>query len=89
MGQVGSGNTATEPAVANDEFAVSFTDGSPNGDHPMEVGNTTMSSDDVSHADEANQPSKKRSRLDNFHPGRGVVRRADVSIVSALKIWWF
>ncbi len=39
VGQVGSGNTATEPAVANDEFAVSFTDGSPNGDHPMEVEN--------------------------------------------------
>ena len=65
MGQVGSGNTATEPAGANDEFAVSFTDGSINGDHPMEVENTTMPSHDVSHADEANQPSKKRSHLDD------------------------
>ena len=36
MGQVGSGNTATELTKASNEFAVGFTDGSVDSNHPME-----------------------------------------------------
>ena len=65
MGQVGSGNTATELTKASDEFAVGFTDGSVDSNHPMEVEDTTVPSHNVSHVNEADQPSKKRSRFDD------------------------
>ena len=65
MCQVGSGNTATEPTVANGERAVGFTDVSSNSSHSMVVENSIVPSDDVAYEEEAEQPSKKRTRLNS------------------------
>ena len=60
-----SGNTATELTKADGRFAVGFTDDAIDVNHPMEVEDATIPERDVSHLDEANQPSKKISRLED------------------------